>query len=226
MIGISESRVVLWPVARAAHLLRTEGPRGLARGVARHLHQLSRRVYWHEHFAIYETNTADYALGLVAPSIDGLEVYILGSESDVQRLMSEGYEDVRRVVRPAARRLQQGAVGFCAFVNREVAHVSWVAFTQEAKLTFDVLPYFVDFEGGEACGGGTLTTEPFRNRGLYRHVRAWRLRYCCEHGSHVLVDATAVNNTPSLRGMNRYNPRMRAFYRNRRFLRWREWTEL
>jgi len=182
-------------------------------------------VYWQEDFVIHETNTADYALVLVTPPIDGLEVYILESESDLERLVSKGYEDVRRVVRITARRLEQGAVGFCAFVNRDVAHVAWVALTREAQATLDLFPYFVDFDRGEGWWGGSLTTGRFLNLGVYRHVMAWRLRYCYEHGCHVLIDATEVRNAPSLRSQETYNPRTRAYYRYRRFLRWCKWTE-
>jgi len=225
MDGLSVFRAVSWPVKRAASLLRTEGTAGLAQGAVRYVRHLAHRVYWQEDFVIYETDTKGYALGLVAPSIDGLEVQVLGSESDVQRLVTEGYEDVRRVVRPAARRLQHGAVGFCAFVNREVAHVAWVALTQEVQVALDLFPYFVDFDNGEAWWGGSLATGRYRNLGIYRHVMAWRLRYCHELGCHVLVDATEVRNTPSLRSQETYNPRTRAYCRYRRFLRWCRWTE-
>ncbi|MBN1855685.1 MAG: hypothetical protein JW846_01875 [Dehalococcoidia bacterium] len=192
----------------------------------RYLRDQSRHVYYFACYVIYEIDTADYIRGLEAPSIDGLKVYVLESESDVRRLVDEGYEDLRRVVRPATRCLQGGAVGFCAFVNRDVAHIAWVGFTREAQRILDVVPYFVDFDHGEACWGGSFTAERFRNLGIYRHVMAWRLRYCHERGYRVLVDATRVDNAPSLRSQFTYNPRTRAFYRYRRFLRWCDCTEM
>ena len=226
MSGISESCLVPRQVRRAATLLRTEGLTGLVQGMARYVLYLAHLVYWNEYFVIYEIDTANYVLGLDGPAIEGLEVHILHSEHDVNRMVGEGYEDVRLVVGAAARRLQQDAVAFCAFVNREVAHVAWVAFTQDAQSTFDVVAYPVDFDGGEAWWGGSLTTGRFRNLGIYRHVMAWRLRYCHELGYRVLVDATIVGNMPSLRSQDTYNPRIRAFCRYRRLLHWRDWKEL
>ena len=46
--------------------------------------------------------------------------------------------------------------------------------------------------------------------GIYRHVMAWRLRYCHELGYRVVVDATIVGKMPSLRSQDTYDPRIRA----------------
>ncbi|MBE9505192.1 MAG: hypothetical protein IMY84_00120, partial [Chloroflexi bacterium] len=178
MSGRAGSSSAAWLVARAADVLRTEGLPGVATAVAAHLSYLESRLYWHADYIIHVTNTADCAVGLTAPPVDGLEVHILANERDVERLSGDGYEDVRRVVRPAARRLQKGAVGFCAFVNRDVAHVEWVAFTEAARLAIDVSPCFADHGRGEASWGGAYTVRRFRNLGIFRHVMACALRYC------------------------------------------------
>jgi len=217
--------LVPWQLQRACHLTRTEGLTGLAAGVARSVHHCRRRILCTEKFVIYATDTSAYKTGLALPPIDGLEVHILQNETDVERLVQGNYEDVRNVVRPAGRRLRQGAVGFCAFVRREVAHVAWVALSATAKQSFDVLPYPVDFQGGEACWGGALTTRRFRNRGIYRYVMAWRLRYCHEQGYPVLVDATAVDNVASLKSQGTYDPAVRSVGYYRRILWTSNWTE-
>jgi len=214
-----------WSATRAADLLRTEGGSGLRKGIGRLLRQKRRRLFSSERFVIYETETAAYGVGIVAPPVEALEVHVLHSEQDVERLAAAGYEDVRRVMRPVVRRLRSGAIGFVAFVNRNVAHVAWVAPTAEAKACVDAAPYRVDFADREACWGGAYTVGRFRGLGLHRHVMAWRLRYCHEHGYQVLVAAAAVDNVPSLRNHRKYGPRVRALGRYRRVLRWSSWTE-
>ena len=214
-----------WYVRRGVHLLRSEGVAGLLSGTGRHLTQLLRGIYWSEEFVIYATDTCGYEIGLAEPSVEGLEVYVLHTEADVVRLLAAGYEDVRCIVRPTGSRLSSGAVGFCAFVNRRVAHVAWVAFDAAAKRGFDSLPYDVQFENGEAAWGGALTISSYRNLGLYRYVMAWRMRYCHERGCPVLVDSTSLRNVASLRSQATYNPEIRAIGRYRRFLHWSRWTQ-
>jgi len=216
---------VWWFVRRGAYLFRTEGFAGLLSGTGRHLTQLLRGLYWSEEFVIYATDTCGYGIGLSEPSVEGLEVYVIHTETDVLKLCAAGYEDVRCIVRPAGRRLSSGAVGFCAFVNRRVSHVAWVAFNATAKRGFDSLPYDIDFENGEAAWGGALTISRYRNLGLYRYVMAWRMRYCHERGCPVLVDSTSLLNVASLRSQATYNPEVRAVGHYRRFLRRSRWTQ-
>ena len=178
-----------WTANRVADLLHHEGPRGLLKGIGRLLYQKRRQIVSSERFVIYVTETVGHEASLVAPPTDGLEVHILHSEKDVERLVAAGYEDVRRVVRPAGRRLRMGGIGFCAFVKRKVAQVNWVAPTADAKPSIDAVPCRVKFSEGEACSGGALTLDRFRGLGLHSHVMALRLQYCRAHGCTALVAA-------------------------------------
>jgi len=217
---------VSWPVHRASHLLRAEGLAGLVAGVFRHLEALKRRILWSKRFVVYSTSTAIYDPVLAAPSGSGPEVYVLERDADAERLAAAGYEDVRRVVRSASRRLEYGAVAFCAFVQRELAHVSWVGLTEPAMRSLTSLPVPVRLDEGEGYWGAALTMRRFRRLGLYKHVMNWRLWYSHEHGCPVLVDATAVDNVASLRGHDAFDRRLRGVYLYRRRLWWSDWKEL
>ncbi len=226
MSGRAKSGVVEWLFVRAADVLRAEGPRGLWEAVAAHLSYSAHRLCGSTDYVIHVTDTADCVVGLTAPTVEGLEVHVLTDEREVERLLSEGYEDVRRVVKRARQRLQGGAVGICAFVNRDVAHVEWVAFTEAAGRTIDVPACFVNHDKREALWGGAYTVGRFRKMGIFRHVMACALRYCQEHGYDVVVGTTQVRNVPSVRGQDPYGPRVRAGVRHRRFLTWHDWHEL
>ena len=214
---------ILWLIRRATQLLRTEGVGGFAEGLGSYLRY---RLVWNTRFVVMATDTSTYEVGLAMPPVEGLDVHVLHSEADVERLVGLGYQDVRGVVRRAGRRLRQGAVGFCAFVKGEVAHVAWVALNEPAKRTLAPIPCDVRFDEGEGYWGGSMTTRRFRNLGIYKYVMALRLRYCHECGYAVLVDATEVNNAASLKAQDIYAPRVRAIGRYSRILWWSNWKDL
>ena len=166
------------------------------------------------------TDTSTYGVGLAPPPVEGLDVQVLHSESDVDRLVAMGYEDVRGAVRYAGHSLRHGAVGFCAYVNGAVAHVAWVALNDSAKATLAPIPCDVRFDAGEGYWGGSVTTRRFRSMGIYKHVMALRLRYCHERGYSVLIDVTEMNNAASLKAQDIYSPRVRDVRRYRRILWW------
>ena len=226
MSGRAKAGIVQWLFVRGADVLRAEGPRGLWEAVAAHLRYLAARLCGSTDYVIHVTNTADCVVGLTAPPVKGLEVHVLTDEHEVGRLLNEGYEDVRTVVRRATQRLRQGAVGICAFVNREIAHIEWVAFTETAGRTIDVPPCFVDHGNKEALWGGAYSVGRFRKMGLFRHVMACALRYCQEQGCQLVVGTTQLHNVPSVQGQDPYGPRVRACIRHRRFLMWCDWREI
>ena len=211
--------------ARAAHLLRTEGVRGLVTGAAGHLNEMRRSVLCVERYVIYQFDTDAGCGPLSVPPIDGLEVFVVEREEDLDALAARGFEVP--VSHPTFRRgwLRRGGVAFCAYVNRELAHVAWVALTTAARGCCDGLPYHVDFERGEACWGGSYTSRRFRGCGLYTYVCGVRLRYLHEHGWPVCRDAVRVDNVASLKGQGQWNPRPCFGASLVRFLGWTRWRE-
>lgn len=159
------------------------------------------------------------------PRVDGPEIKFVTCNTDVDRLVDEGYEDPRVVLRYAERRIRAGAVGCLAYVDKEFASAGWIAFCEEAMATYDDLPYAVDFERGEACTGGSWTERRFRGLGLYAYVFGHELRYIRGHGRTVCRNSIAVNNVASQRGQARYGARLCAIGRETRVFGWRRWTE-
>jgi hypothetical protein len=110
--------------ARAAHLLRKEGIRGLVTGAAGHVNEVRRSVACVERYVIYQFDTDSGYGALCAPGIDGLEVVVLEREEDLNAVAARGLEVP--VSHPTLRRgwLRCGGVAFCAYVNNELAHVA------------------------------------------------------------------------------------------------------
>jgi hypothetical protein len=211
--------------ARTEYLLKTEGVRGLVMGARRRVRIMRRALFTREDYVVYRFSTDVSSLPQHRPDVDGLDVAVLESETDVTRLVERGY-DVP-VFHPAVqtRWLQRGGVAFCAFVGQRLAHIAWVALREDARGCCDGLPYLVDFAQGEACWGGSYTWLPFRGLGLYRYVCGIRLRYLHDRGFHSCRDAVAVRNVASQRGQGWWRPHPCVAARYSRFLRWTRWEE-
>ena len=215
-----------WMARRCLVLARTEGVRGLGRWLSLRLNHVMRILWSRQLYVIHVTNTADYVAGLPPPLVDGLESHFLCGEHDAEALKDQGYEDVRHVIRTAARRLRRGAVCVSVFVNREIAHVEWLALSEEVRRAIFPTPCFVDFGGGEAAWGGAHTVAAYRGKGVFRYGMACALRYCNERGCRALIGATAVANAPSMHGQTPYAPRVRVLLRHECSLMRCRWVEI
>ena len=109
----------------------------------------------------------------------------------------EGFQDLRRRWRRAERGLEHEGVAFCVFVGRELAHIGWVAFTKEAKDTFDPLPYRVNFSDNQACTGGTWTEPKFRGQGLMTYIYFKRFEFLRQMGIKTTRNAVETDNISS-----------------------------
>jgi len=91
MKACSAARHMLWMARRAIQLGRADGVGGLVSETGQYL----RWLFLSTRFVVMTTDTLAYDAGLAVPPVEGLEVHILHSESDMERLAAMGYEDVR-----------------------------------------------------------------------------------------------------------------------------------
>jgi hypothetical protein len=198
---------------------------GLARAALRMTGRLVHRAVFVGDFYVYRYPVPATDEHMPKPGIDGVEVHVVESERDVDDLVAAGYEDLRLVVERATARLSAGAVGVCAYVNKEFAYVGWVALSDAAKHTFDRLPYRVDYTSGEGCTGGAWTLPSLRGAGLYAYVFGHELRYLRDVGRTVCRNSIGTGNVASQRGQARYGAQLCAVGRLYRVLCWRRWVE-
>jgi hypothetical protein len=112
---------------RGGRLLRTEGPWAVLRQawsfsgwlIGRAFH--FRTVYLYEH-ALVPRDRAKYL-----PRVDSWELRIIHSNEEADRVVAEGFEDLRDVFVFSHRSLDKGAIAFCVYIGTELAHVGWVA---------------------------------------------------------------------------------------------------
>ncbi len=113
--------------ARAALLLRREGPVALAKGVLRYIRVQGRRVAHAGDFYVYRYPIPCLDPEDNRPRVDNLDVRIIDSLHDILLLADAGYEDPRMRMPPMEKRLAAGAAAVCGFANRRLAYVGWMA---------------------------------------------------------------------------------------------------
>lgn len=185
--------------ARGAQLLETEGLPGLIAGVGRFLKAQARRTLSWSRYDVLEYDLRGDIPVAMPPAIDGLETFILSCPDEVDALVERGYEDFRHIAGAHHRCFEHGGIAFCAYVNRELAHVGWAACSEAAKPFVDAVPYPVDFAHGQAITGGALTTRRFRRKGIHRHIVLLKHRYLKDHGYTSCRNVVRVGNVPGQR---------------------------
>jgi hypothetical protein len=123
------------------------------------------------------------------PDIPDLTLKIVSTNEQADKLDGEGFEFRSKFIN-ARKRLDRGAIAFCIFIGRELANIGWIALTQQAKDSFDSLPYQVNFADKQGCTGAAETNPKYRNMGLMRYNYFIRLEFLKENG--ILRDRSAV----------------------------------
>lgn len=176
--------------------------------------------FLYEHPLLVERNENDYL-----PKIKDFTLKIISSNKEADELAAATGYDFRRRFVSARRSLDKGAIAFCIFVNGEIAHIGFVAMSEEAKNTFDPMPYKVEFSNNEACTGGTETVPEYRSKGLMGYVYFKRFQYLREKGKVVSRNAVEKSNIASQKAHAIFSPRLCAEARYLKLLGWRFWKE-
>ena len=141
------------------------------------------------------------------PKTGELTVEIVSSNQQADEL-AKRFADFRGTIGNARQCLDKGAVAFCIYIGGELAHIGWVGMTEEAKNTFDPIPYRVEFSKKEACTGGTVTVPKFRSKGLMKYGYFKRFQYLRENGIRVSRSAVETSNIVSQKVHAKFNPRI------------------
>jgi len=207
---------------RVKDILMTEGALTLLRRIFEYVKPLFfeyGNYYLYEH-KIEERDEADFL-----PEIKEFILRIIHTNEEADGLAKTMGVDFRRRFIRSGSSLYRGAVAFCIFVNGEIAHISWVALSQDAKNTFDSLPYRVDFLNKEVCTGGTVTVPKYRGKGLMTYGYFKRLQYLEEKGIKVSRNAVDKNNAASNMAQAKFTPRIYAEARYLKLLFWKYWRQ-
>lgn len=178
------------------------------------------KLYIYEHY-IKEKHSADFI-----PDLRDLESFMLRNKQEMIKLIEKGYRFGSRKTNNL-NALDHGAIVFCAFVNKELAHIGRLALTEQAKHYVDSRPFKVDFEKGEACTGNTWTSRKFRGKGLMKFSYFQRFEYLRKLGITISRNSVEISNIASNRVHTKFEHKIcaQAEYRQLFFF-FRFWKEL
>jgi len=107
-------------------------------------------------------------------------------------LEAEGLE--MRSSNPKSRQLlDKGAIAFCIFVGRELAHIGWITMTKQAAVT----SMKVDFSNNEVHGGLAWTNPKYRRMGFQQYCAVKRRQFAFSKGKTVYRTEILKSNTAS-----------------------------
>lgn len=202
---------------RASDILRREGLTPL---IVRGFDFTRRRLFQYGDYNIYEQTLKERDEADFLPRIEDFTFKIVCNNDEADELAAAIGCDFRRRFVNARKYLDKGAIVFCIFVNGEIAHIGCVALSEEAKKTFDCLPYEVDFSNNEACTGGTETVPEYRSKGLMVYGYFKRFQFLREKGVTTSRNAVDVNNIASQRAHAKFDPKAYAKVRYVKLLWW------
>jgi len=205
--------------SRARYFLQEQGAGTLLR---RGLAFIGRFLFRNEYYYLYRHSLEARDEAEFRPRVEAFTFEIVSSTSRAAELANEGM-DIRQLFPNAWQSLDRGAIAFCVFIDNELAHIGWVATTEEAKQSIDDVPYHVDFPNGEACTGGTRTAPKYGRRGLMVYGYFERLEFLREKGCVSSLCAVTTDNIASQKAHARFNPTIYAKARFLKILWWQFW---
>lgn len=122
-------------------------------------------------------------------------------------------------------RLKKGAIAFCIFINKQLVHVTWITFNEQAKDVVDPIPFKVDFYAKEVCSGASFTDPNQRGKGYLKTIYSYIFPYLSQQGIIKVVYSINKNNIPSLKALVHFNPALICQGHYKRFLWWASWEE-
>jgi hypothetical protein len=212
-------------MARAKQIYQTEGLLPLVRQA---LMFVLRWFFQYGTYYLYETDIPEAFKGKTKaecmPRIQNFAFRVVATNEEADGLEAEGHE-FRSQIASARQKLDNGAVAFCTFIDKELAHIGWLAMTEEAKKMLDPLPYKIDFTKNEVHTGGVWTNPKYRRLRLETHCSFKRLQFLNERNIVTGRFAIAKSNAAPQGGPARFGDRTYAEARYLKILWWTIWKE-
>lgn len=160
-----------------------------------------RLFYDYQVYYIYQKALNVTSEGTAMPKIQNSSLNIISNPDQVNELMDNGFDiNLDLGTEEVKRRLNEGALLFCVFIGQELAHISWVALTNKAKMDF--IPLYIDYQN-EAYIENCVTTPRYRGMGLYPYTLCQILQFLETKNKTRVKIATQKANTRSIKGITK-----------------------
>lgn len=202
---------------RAWEVFREEG---LASLIRKSLKFISWVLYYRSEHYLYSCHIEGAYMAGLKPKTANTVFKVVSTWQEVEVLRKEGYDLPMENARTHCK-LGKGITAWCAFDGKELGNITWVAMSRKARYNADPLPYEVDFENGEVCCGGVITSPKHRRKGLMAYCWNMGIKQLEEQGKKTLKCSANTNNEVSKRVISKFKPVRYAKVKRLRLLCWR-----
>jgi RimJ/RimL family protein N-acetyltransferase len=175
-------------------------------------------------YYLYELKVEERHQAELRPRIQDFTFEIVPTTQRADELLARGFR-FRSSKGIERERLDKGAVAFCIFIGKELAHIGWVAMNEEARNSIARLPIRIDFSGNEAFLGGVWTNPKYRGMGLMTYSAQKRVQFLTEKGIIIVRNAIATGNIAPQKAIAKIGFNCYARARYLRFLWLTFWKE-
>lgn len=158
------------------------------------------------------------------PKCKNFTLKTISSNAYAVSLENEGYE-FRYLVPQFNDRQYKGAIAFCIFVDKELAHIGWIACDDTSRRSLEHPPQQIDFLHGEAAGGGVMTVPKYRRQGFMQYNEYKRLEFLGQSGVKRMYGLAGVNNSAPIEASKNLESRIYGEGKYLKLLFWESWKE-
>lgn len=199
---------------RAKSILKQEGLVPLFANVFRFL---ADRFFVHKTYYLFEYTAQD------ATKLNEAD-FLPKTDEFTFRIITTTKEANELVLRPGgykyAERLDKGAIAACIFVEQDLAHVTWVALTEEALSPLRRHLYKIDFSNRAYCMWDSWTNPKYRRNGFAAYAFLKTTLFLHENGMIRSRSAILKNNSGSITAYASFNAKRYAEAHYLKLFRW------
>jgi len=208
-----------WIFKRGIYIIQKDGVKVFWKNA---LSFLSGFFYSRGTYYIYEKDLGKNEIYQFKPKLPNTYVRTISTVGEMESLITKGY-DFKKI--NFQDKLMKGSIAFCAFINKELAHVTWAATDEKSKREIDPLPFKVRFQEQEACSGASFTDIRFRNKGLLSFVYMHIFIYLTNKKITKDKFTINVNNISSQKAHAKFQPVIVGKGKYLKILWWENWKE-
>ena len=211
---------------RGVSILRDEGAKEFLKKTAQFV-KATFRITYHTCY-VYEKSLDDVQQTdetEFLPRISDYTLIVISTPEQIDDVVASGL-DIKsyRSTEELKRLVSLGAILFCVFVGKELAHRVWVSLTLETRHIADPFPFAMDYEH-EGCFAGSHTNPKYRGAGFYTYATAKMYQYLKAIGRTKVRFTILKKDRVPQQVQARFAPRLYAEGFYLRFLGWSLWRE-
>ncbi|MFC1992496.1 hypothetical protein ACFLV3_01625 [Chloroflexota bacterium] len=162
---------------------------------------LIRRFISYQTYYLYKVTVKEEAEKSVpSPRIDKFTLKIISSNRQLDGLINDDF-DFGYLIVQNDERLNRGAMAFCIFVERKLAHISWVVGSEEAKSCITDIPCHTDFSVDEVYLGRTIRNPRYWRGGFSVYVYQRIMQSLWRSGAKTCRFVVSSNNRVTLNAL-------------------------